>query len=105
MPGSSIWAILALSFSQGFFASLQFTAMNSLTYADIADRDASKASSIASTGVQMSLSFGVAMASLLASWFLGHVDQHDATQTIPPTTKAKNSTKNRRAARFAPPQS
>ncbi len=87
-PGSPIAAILALSFTQGFFASLQFTAMNSLTYADIADRDASKASSIASTGVQMSLSFGVATASLLAGWFLGHVDQTDPVQTIPALHKA-----------------
>ena len=87
-PGSPITAILALSFSQGFFASLQFTSMNSLTYADVADRDASKASSIASTGQQMSLSFGVAFASLLAAWFLGHVDQHDPAQTIPALHKA-----------------
>lgn len=87
-PGSPIGAILALSFTQGFFASLQFTSMNSLAYADVADRDASKASSIASTGQQMSLSFGVAFASLLAAWFLGHVDQTDPTQTIPALHKA-----------------
>ncbi len=87
-PGSSMWAILALSFSQGFFASLQFTSMNTLTYADIDDKEASKAGSIASTSMQMSLSFGVATASLIAAWFLGGVDQHVAAQTIPALHKA-----------------
>ena len=87
-PGSPIAAILALSFTQGFFASLQFTSMNTLTFADVADRDASKASSLSSTAQQMSLSFGVAMASLLTAWFLGHVDQTDPVQTVPALHKA-----------------
>ncbi len=87
-PGAPIYAILALSFTQGFFASLQFTAMNSLTYADVSDREASQASSIASTSMQMSLSFGVASASLLAAWFLGHVDQTNPLQTVPALHKA-----------------
>ena len=86
--GSPIWAIVLLSLAQGFFSSLQFTAMNSLVFADIGDPDASKASSISSTAQQMSLSFGVAFASLLAGWFLGHVDQTDAAQTIPALHKA-----------------
>jgi MFS family permease len=75
--------ILGLSLAQGFFASLQFTAMNSLVYADIDDRDASKAGSIASTAQQLSLSFGVAIGSLTAAWFLGDVDQTLPAQTIP----------------------
>lgn len=87
-PGAPFGAILALSFAQGFFASLQFTAMNSLVYADIDDRDASKAGSIASTAQQLSLSFGVAIGSLVAAWFLGHVDQTNAAQTIPALHKA-----------------
>jgi MFS family permease len=86
--GVPVIAILALSFSQGFFASLQFTAMNSLVYADVDDRDASKASSISSTAQQLSLSFGVAIGSLVAAWFLGHVDQTIAEQTIPALHKA-----------------
>lgn len=80
--------ILMLSLAQGFFASLQFTAMNSLVYADIDDREASKASSIASTAQQLSLSFGVAIGSLVAGWFLGHVSQTDSAQTIPALHKA-----------------
>jgi EmrB/QacA subfamily drug resistance transporter len=87
-PGTPVWGILLLSFTQGFFSSLQFTSMNSLVYADVSDRDASKASSIASTAQQLSLSFGVAFASLLAGWFLGHVDQTNPLQTIPALHKA-----------------
>jgi EmrB/QacA subfamily drug resistance transporter len=86
--GAPLAVILALSFTQGFFASLQFTSMNSLVYADIDDRDASKAGSIASTAQQLSLSFGVAVGSLVAAWFLGHVDQTNAAQTIPALHKA-----------------
>lgn len=87
-PGTPWWAIIALSFLQGFFSSLQFTSMNSLVYADVHDRKASRASSIASTAQQLSLSFGVAFGSLLAAWFLGAVDQHDAARAIPALHKA-----------------
>jgi EmrB/QacA subfamily drug resistance transporter len=37
--GTPLLVILVLSFVQGFFSSLQFTAMNSLVFADIDDRD------------------------------------------------------------------
>ena len=87
-PGTPWTAILLLSFTQGFFSSLQFTSMNSLVYADISDRDASKAGSIASTAQQLSLSFGVAFGSLLAGLFLGHVNQTDPGQAIPALHKA-----------------
>jgi len=87
-PGTPVTMILALSFAQGFFASLQFTSMNSLVYADVTDRDASKAASIASTAQQLALSFGVAVGSLTAAWFLGHVDQTDPLNTIPALHKA-----------------
>jgi MFS family permease len=87
-PGAPIYLILCISFAQGFFASLQFTSMNSLIYADIENKDASKASSLGSTAQQMSLSFGVAFSSLVAAWFLGHVDQRLAAQTVPALHKA-----------------
>lgn len=86
--GVSMFLILALSLAQGFFAALQFTAMNSLVYADVDDREASKAGSIASTAQQLSLSFGVAIGSLTAAWFLGHVDQTDHRETVPALHKA-----------------
>jgi EmrB/QacA subfamily drug resistance transporter len=81
-PDTPIWCILLLSFTQGFFSALQFTSMNSLVYADINDRDASMANSIASTAQMMSLSFGVAFASLVAAWFIGHTPQADTGKFI-----------------------
>jgi EmrB/QacA subfamily drug resistance transporter len=68
--GAPVLSILLLSLAQGFFSSLQFTSMNSLVFADVSNRDASKASSIFSTAQQLSLSFGVAIASLVVAWYL-----------------------------------
>jgi MFS family permease len=67
-----------LAFAQGFFNSLQFSSVNGMAYADIAPKDTSMATSIASTMQQLSLSFGLAAASLVAGWFLGDVSQTDA---------------------------
>jgi hypothetical protein len=57
-------------FSYGFFTSLQYTSMNTLVYAEIDDEQASAASTIASTMQQMSISFGVASASLVTAFFI-----------------------------------
>lgn len=66
----------------GFISALQFTSINSLVYADVSNADASKASSLASTGQQLSLSFGVAIGSVVAAWFLHGVPQTDHPQLI-----------------------
>jgi hypothetical protein len=44
--------------------------MNTLAYADVNEREASGASTIASTIQQMAVSFGVATASLAAAFFI-----------------------------------
>ncbi|HEY5226981.1 MAG TPA: DHA2 family efflux MFS transporter permease subunit [Opitutaceae bacterium] len=63
--------IVALAFSLGFVSSMQYTCINTLVFADLPDSEASAGSSISSTVQQMSMSFGVAAASLLAAVFLG----------------------------------
>jgi EmrB/QacA subfamily drug resistance transporter len=68
--GTPIWLIVALAFCFGFFSSLQFTSMNTLVYADVTSEQTSNASSIASTMQQMSMSFGVAGASLVTALFI-----------------------------------
>jgi MFS family permease len=68
--GTPVWLIVLLAFCFGGFASLQYTSMNTLVYADIDDENASNASSIASTGQQMSTSFGVAAAGLTTALFI-----------------------------------
>jgi EmrB/QacA subfamily drug resistance transporter len=65
-----VWLIVAQGFCFGFFSSLQYTSMNTLVYADVNEEQASSASSIASTMQQMSISFGVATASLAAAFFI-----------------------------------
>ena len=69
--------IVLLSFTTGFFNSLQFTSMNSLAYADIDDRNSGAANAIASSVQQLSMSFGLACGSLLVGWFLGSLPQTD----------------------------
>src|SRR5271163_893167 len=65
-----VWLIVFEVFCYGFFTSLQYTSMNTLVYAEIDEEQASSASSIASTAQQMSISFGVASASLVTAFFL-----------------------------------
>jgi MFS family permease len=65
-----VWLIVAQTFVFGFFSSLQYTSMNTLVYADITEAQTSGASTIASTMQQMSMSFGVAAASLATAFFI-----------------------------------
>jgi MFS family permease len=68
--GTPVWLIVVQVFIFGFFTSLQYTSMNTLVFADITDAQASSASTIASTMQQMSISFGVATASLATAFFI-----------------------------------
>lgn len=61
-PGAVIIAVLLVG---GFFRSLEFTAVNSLAYADIGDKDMSKATSFASVAQQLSISAGVAVGAMV----------------------------------------
>jgi MFS family permease len=65
-----LWLIVLMGFAYGFLTSLQYTSMNTLAYADVNEREASGASTIASTIQQMAVSFGVATASLAAAFFI-----------------------------------
>ncbi|MBL8384206.1 MAG: MFS transporter [Burkholderiales bacterium] len=58
--------MVALLLAGGFFRSLQFTALNALSYADVARADMSPASSLANVTQQLALSLGVT----LAAWVL-----------------------------------
>jgi EmrB/QacA subfamily drug resistance transporter len=69
--------IVAIGLVQGFFNSLQFTSMNSMAYADLEQGDSSMASTIASSMQQLSMSFGLACATLIAGWYLGDLSQMD----------------------------
>ena len=68
--GTHPWVIVLQACFFGFFSSMQYTSMNTLVYADITESQTSMASTIVSTVQQMSMSFGVATASLVAVIFI-----------------------------------
>ena len=75
--GTPIFVIVLIGLLMGLFNSLQFSSMNSMAYADIGDADAAMASTMASVMQQMSLSFGLACASLVTGFYLADLPQTD----------------------------
>jgi MFS family permease len=65
-----VWVIVLEACCFGFTSSLQYTSMNTLGFADVDSKNTSMASMILSTTQQMSLSFGVAVASLVTAIFI-----------------------------------
>jgi EmrB/QacA subfamily drug resistance transporter len=54
----------------GFFRSLQFTSLNTLAYADVGSPSMSRATTLASVGQQLSLTFGVGFGALILHFTL-----------------------------------
>ena len=79
---TAVWRIVLMVFAYGFFTSLQYSSMNTLVYADIDAEDTSSASTISSTGQQMSVSFGVAAASLVTAFFIPNRFHTNAVQMV-----------------------
>ena len=59
-----VWIMIAVLLIGGFFRSLQFTAVNALTYADLDPAQMSRASSFSATAQQLGISLGVACAAM-----------------------------------------
>jgi fucose permease len=59
-----VTVMLALLFIGGFFRSLQFTAINTIAYADIEHADVSRATALVTVGQQLAISAGVAVGAL-----------------------------------------
>ncbi|HEU0229481.1 MAG TPA: DHA2 family efflux MFS transporter permease subunit [Burkholderiaceae bacterium] len=57
-----VWIMVVILVSGGFFRSLQFTAVNTLTYADLGSQEMSRASSFAAMAQQLGISLGVGCA-------------------------------------------
>jgi EmrB/QacA subfamily drug resistance transporter len=68
-PGTPALVMMALLLIGGFFRSLQFTALNSLTYADIAAPQMSAATSMSSMVQQMTNGVGIAFAAIALHLF------------------------------------
>jgi hypothetical protein len=63
-PGFPHWAMIVLLLVGGFFRSFQFTALNTLAFADVPRDRLSLATSFHGMAVQLSLSLGVAIGAL-----------------------------------------
>jgi EmrB/QacA subfamily drug resistance transporter len=76
--------VLAVLLTGGFFKSLQFTAINTIAYADIDTAAMSRATSFASVAQQLSLSAGVAVGALvLEVERMGRPDAHVVAEDFP----------------------
>jgi EmrB/QacA subfamily drug resistance transporter len=64
--------IVLMAFLFGGLSSFQYTSMNTLAYADVPQDQTSMTSTLTSTAQQLSVSFGVAAASLSAVFFIPH---------------------------------
>ena len=80
--GTPIWAWVVLLFITGLGNSLQFTAMNTLSIADLRPDQNSSGNSLLSANQQLSTSFGIAIGALLLKTFslddISHGDLHTA---------------------------
>jgi MFS family permease len=80
--GTPVWLIVTQVFIFGMFTSLQYSSMNTLVYADVTEEQTSGASAITSTVQQMSISFGIAIGSLLTAFFIPDRFHTSASQMI-----------------------
>lgn len=69
-PHTPMALITLLVFMYGGFMGMQYTVMNTLIYTDLDIKHASMASSMASTTQYLSMSFGIALATILMQTFL-----------------------------------
>ena len=66
---SPIYYIIPLLMIQGFFSSIQFTAMNTLALADLDDKTSSEGNSMLALTQQISMSLGISVASFILLLF------------------------------------
>lgn len=69
------WLIVAILFAGGLARSLHFTALNTLTVAEVGQREMSNATTIMQMGMQVARSLGIATAAL-GLWLLGAGSGH-----------------------------
>ena len=65
LPGMPFAAMIAILLAGGFFRSLQFTAINTIAYAEIEPQLMSRATTLVAVGQQLALSTGVAVGALV----------------------------------------
>lgn len=68
-PTVSMWILMGLLFMLGFFNSIQFSAMNTLTIADLTDDNVSSGNSLMVVVQQLSLTIAIAVAAIFMNTF------------------------------------
>jgi EmrB/QacA subfamily drug resistance transporter len=74
-PETPYWIIVAVLFASGLVRSLQFGAINTLSFADVPKQQMSGASTLSSTVQQLTIGMGVALGAIalrIATWLHGH---------------------------------
>lgn len=71
-PGLALWLLVLPLFVLGMAMSTQFTAMNTITLADLSDEHASSGNSVLAVTQQLSISFGVAVSAAVLTAFKGN---------------------------------
>jgi EmrB/QacA subfamily drug resistance transporter len=64
-PGMPVSVLIAILLVGGFFRALEFTAANTIAYAEVEQRRMSRATALTSVGQQLSISAGVAVGALM----------------------------------------
>jgi MFS family permease len=70
VPGMPFAAMIAILLAGGFFRSLEFTAINTIAYAEVEPQLISRATTLAAVGQQLALSTGVAVGALVVEIML-----------------------------------
>ncbi len=70
-PGTAPAAMMVIILLGGFFRSLQFTSLNTLTFAETEDSEMSHATSLSQMAQRIAQSTGVAMSAMLLNYFSG----------------------------------
>ncbi|MDY0973124.1 multidrug transporter subunit MdtD [Siccibacter turicensis] len=70
-PGMTIWMLILPLFVLGMAMSTQFTAMNTITLADLTDENASSGNSMLAVTQQLSISLGVAVSAAVLRFYEG----------------------------------
>lgn len=70
-PGMSAWMMILPLFILGIAMSTQFTAMNTITLADLTDNNASSGNSVLAVTQQLSISFGIAISATVLRFMMG----------------------------------
>ncbi len=79
-PSMEVWLLILPLFILGMAMSTQFTAMNTITLADLTDENASGGNSVLAVTQQLSISLGVAVSAAVLRFYEGFASNNTVEQ-------------------------